>query len=106
MKLDSRQGEGKRGKYLVSGGEEEQRRKGGNVWRSKIFGRQRRRKTEKGKEEMIWIRKISGHFMRRRTEKENEENIWSRKIYGQCAPRTPPLPSPIKVLYLNSTSVF
>ena len=51
--------------------------RGGNVWRSKIFGRQRRRKTEKGKEEIIWIRKISGYLRRRRTEKENEENTWS-----------------------------
>ena len=37
---------------------------------------------EKEEEDNIWRRKIFGPWRRRKTRKEKEENIWRRKIFG------------------------
>ena len=37
---------------------------------------------EKEEEDNIWRRKIFGLWRRRKTRKEKEENIWRRKIFG------------------------
>ena len=53
--------------------------KGEIIWRKKIFGLRRRRKTEKEKGGNNLRRDLFGSQRRRVTEKEKEKNIWRRK---------------------------
>ena len=56
--------------YLVTGGEEE--------WKRKIFFHWRGNRMGKAKEGSIWRRKIFGEWRRSRIDKKREENIFGR----------------------------
>ena len=59
-----------------------EKEKGEIIWKKKMFGPQRRKRTEKEKEENIWSSEEEKYGHRKGAKYLEKENIYRRKSFG------------------------